>query len=176
MARSMKPEFKTGRRKTLTHDTSKFIDHTCRAFVDLGKYMLESGSSYVIFGWFSTDFLEKYFGKLRQGAGGQYFLNAQTVLEKNNINRAKLSLKFGCDDWKKEDSGHQCDSCDKQMSEKEAEIMDNLASLENNLSTDTIAALVYIAGYIQMKSKIELKSDTKYYYENYLNAIDKTID
>ena len=45
----------------LISDTSSFLSHTCNSFVELTKYLLAAGNDYVIFGWFTTDFLEKYF-------------------------------------------------------------------------------------------------------------------
>lgn len=56
--------------------TLYFLYHTCYVFVDVAKYLLNAGNSYVIFGWFTTDPLEKYFGKLQQGSGGAYFITA----------------------------------------------------------------------------------------------------
>ena len=38
--------------------------------------VLSGGNEYVILGWFSTDPLEKAFGKLREGSGGTYFITA----------------------------------------------------------------------------------------------------
>ena len=38
---------------------------------------------------FSSDPIEKVFGKLRQGFGGVYFINAQQVLQKVTIRKVK---------------------------------------------------------------------------------------
>ena len=75
----------------ITSDNAKFLAHICRGAVNLTRHLLASGNDYVILGWFSTDFLERAFGKLRQGSGGTYFLSAQSVIEKIRIQRAKLS-------------------------------------------------------------------------------------
>ena len=81
MADKMK---KSGKKhvRELTTDTAHFLSHTCNSFVELANYLLGAGNDYVIFGWFTTDFLEKYFGKLHQGPGGTYFITAQSVIEK----------------------------------------------------------------------------------------------
>ena len=80
----MKPK-ESPRVHSLTHDTSKFLSHICRGAVGLVKHLLSKGNEYVMLGSFSTDPLEKAFGKLRQGSGGTYFITAQAVIEKVNI-------------------------------------------------------------------------------------------
>ena len=65
MAASMKPRGK--RIKQLTRDTSGIIAHTCRGLVDLANHLLLEGTDFVILGWFTSDPIEKCFGKLRQG-------------------------------------------------------------------------------------------------------------
>ena len=48
-------------------------------------------------GLYSTDPLEKEFGKIRQGSGGTYFLSVQQFLEKLDIRKTKLLLKLNAD-------------------------------------------------------------------------------
>ena len=68
---------------------------------------------YVLLGWFTTDPLEKYFGKLRQGCGGTYFITAQAVLEKTRILQTKLLLQLGAEiDG---NAGHSCDVCERPL-------------------------------------------------------------
>ena len=43
---------------------------------------------------FSTDPLEKSFGKLRQGSGRIYFITVQQIIEKTNIQKASLLLSL----------------------------------------------------------------------------------
>ena len=70
------------RKEQLTKDTGKALSHTCRGIVALSKTLLQEKSfDYVLLGKFTTDPLEKMFGKLRQGSGGTYFINVQQVLE-----------------------------------------------------------------------------------------------
>lgn len=176
MALSMKPKGKV-RMRTFTHDTSKFLFHNCFAFVELAKYLLNEGNEYVIFGWFTTDPIEKKFGKLRQGTGGVYYITVQNVVEKLNIDRAKLLLKYEDDvQLLKQECSHKCEHCDKPLSEKESEIIDNLELLENSLSNDDLASLVFIGGYIQKKAGPIYENDTMIYYDNYgsyLNSVDR---
>ena len=89
MAEGMMTEKQGKRQQQLTKDTARALSHTCRSIVDLTKYLLSSTHSYVILSQFSTDLLEKSFGKLRQGSGGTYFITVQQVLEKVKIQRAK---------------------------------------------------------------------------------------
>ena len=84
-----------------------------------------------------------------KGSGGVYFLSAQSVIEKVEINKAKLCLQYDIDDWRQEKSGHRCELCEKVLSEAEAEVIDNLEELQSKLNTDTLASLVYISGVIQ---------------------------
>ena len=63
--------------RQLTKDTGKALSHVCRGLIDVAHYLLNTGNDYVIFGWFTTDPLEKTFGKLRQGSGGTYFITVQ---------------------------------------------------------------------------------------------------
>ena len=43
-------------------------------------------------GIFTTEYLEKEFGKLRQGSGGTYFITVQHIMEKVAIKKTKLLL------------------------------------------------------------------------------------
>ena len=50
----------------------------------------------LLLGKFTTDPIERAFGKLRQGIGRIYFINTQQVMEKWNISKTKLvSQKAG---------------------------------------------------------------------------------
>ena len=82
----------TGKRhKCLTKDSAKALAATCRGFVDIAKQLLTTTHEYVLFGLFTTDPLEKMFGKLRQGVGRTYFINVRQVLEKNLLFIKQLS-------------------------------------------------------------------------------------
>ena len=60
--------------KQFSKDTVNAIHHTCNGLVDLCRNSLSSSHKYVLLGQFTSDHLEKEFGKLRQGCGGTYFL------------------------------------------------------------------------------------------------------
>ena len=176
MADEMKPPTAKGRLCQLTRDTSKMIAHTCRGLVDLSLNLLNDKRSYVILGWFSTDPLEKTFGQLRQGCGGTYFISAQSVLEKLNIQRANLALKLQLSCLDEENAGHSCKNCNRKPSDQECEILDNLAALEKSINTATLNALVYVAGYIQFQAGSLNECSTKFYadkYGLYMNNINR---
>ena len=78
--------------RQLSNDTASVIHHTCYGLVDLTRHLLVEKSYYICLAEFSKDRLEKSFGKLRQGSGGAYFINAQQVTEKFSITQAKLQL------------------------------------------------------------------------------------
>ena len=74
--------------RQLSNDTASAIHHTCYGLVDLTRHLLHQKSyDYVCLAEFSTDRLEKSFGKLRIGSGGIYFINAQQVTEKLHISQ-----------------------------------------------------------------------------------------
>ena len=69
-------------------------------------------------GKFTSDYLEKDFSKLLQGSGGTYFITAQQILEKVNINKTSLLLSLNVDvDALKASSGHQCSNCIYELNE-----------------------------------------------------------
>ena len=79
------------RKKQLSKDTDVALFRTCNGIVELTKnLLLQEDYEYVCLGEFSTDVLEKPFGKLRQGSGGSYCITAQQVTEKLRIKQAKL--------------------------------------------------------------------------------------
>ena len=159
--------------KQLTTDTGKALAHTCRGLVELTRSLLGSGSDYVLLGWFTTDPLEKYFSKLRQGSGGTYFITVQSILEKTRILQTKLCMQLGV--LIDGDPGHSCATCDRSLDELEAETMDNLIELEDSIPRETMLSLVYIAGYIEKLNKVR-SMDTMFYYEkycDYFTALDR---
>ena len=73
------------RRKQLSQNTATAIHHTCNRIVSLWRQILATSHKYVLLRKFSTDSLEKEFGKLHQGSGGTYFINVQQCIEKLHI-------------------------------------------------------------------------------------------
>lgn len=161
----------TPRCRQLTAETSGFLAHICRGFVDLAKYLLGAGNDYVIFGWFTTDPLEKYFSKLRQGSGGTYFISAQSVIEKVRIHRAKLATRLHLE-FDEEEEGHKCNICDRPLTTEECDVVDQLEEIEKALDEQVIMGLLYVSGYIQRKCGYDDPFDTKYYYDTYGDFID----
>ena len=159
--------------KQLTTDTGSALAHVCRGLVDLTRSQLGSGSEYVLLGWYTTDPLEKYFSKLRQGSGGTYFITVQTILEKTRILQTKLCLQLGVEiDG---EDGHSCETCRRKLDEMEAEVMDNLIELEKSIPRETMLSIVYISGYIERYSDSE-EDDTMLYYNKfseYFDALDR---
>ena len=158
--------------RQLSKDTGTALAHVCRGIVDMTRNLLSDGGyDYVLFGWFTTDPLEKYFGKLRQGSGGTYFITAQAVLEKTRIINTKLLLQLGAGiDGK---AGHSCEICTRKLNEKESEIMDNLMELENSIPRETMLSLVYMAGYIERNNEEgDDEDDTTFYYQKYPEYFD----
>ena len=175
IAHQMKPT-STPRKKCLTHDTSKFLIHNMSGFTNMTKYLLSEGDRYVLFGAYSTDNIEKDFGKHRQGTGGTYFLTVQSALEKISINKAKLCLKLKNDLRSLGTEEHQCDKCKEELNECEEELISCLELLECDLQEGSFAAIIYIAGFIQKKCKPLQDDDTTFYLHNYgkyLNEMDR---
>ena len=160
--------------KTFTKDTSKALIHTLRGIVDLCKFLLCASHQFVIISQFSTDPLENAFSKLRQGAGGAYFITVQQALEKLRIQHTRLILKLDVDisDLK---SGHQCSVCDRVLSDEELDILNSLHDLEGNLTKSTKMALVYIAGYVEHSLKLDVDDSFVYFnsYGDYINNLSR---
>ena len=53
--------------RSLAKDTSTALEHTCKRSVELVKYLLAKSQTYVLLVKFTTDPLERAFGKLRKG-------------------------------------------------------------------------------------------------------------
>lgn len=172
MAECMATSSQRKREKQLTRDTAMALSHTCRGIVDLCKYLLTTtGFQYVLIGKFTTDHLEKQFGKLRQGSGGTYFITVQGILEKVGIMKTRLLLNLGTDvNEFNVELGHSCSKCGFLLTEEMCEVFHNLTQLEETLDVNTKMALVYIAGYI-VRNDNEI-DDSHEYYEKYGSFTD----
>ena len=158
--------------KQLTNDTGKAIHHTCFGIVDLVRYLLTVKLfNYVPLGKFTTDILEKFFGKLRQGSGGSYFITVQQIIEKVNIIRASLLLSLEDISDLKGLEGHKCDSCGFLLDEEGVYVFDSLCELESSITLDTKMSLVYIAGYVTRNDEVldenDLLDETMFYTDKY---------
>ena len=155
-------------KKQLSQNTATVIQHTCHGIVSLCQHLLATSHKYVLLGQFSTDPLEKEFGKLRQGSGGTYLINVQQCIQKLDIKQTSLLLnqKVNIEEFDVNPS-HQCTSCGYKLYEEGSEIFDNLENLEPFLSYEIKMALVYIAGYITRNDNQPSKCETHFYYEKY---------
>ena len=115
-----------------------------------------------------------YYGKLRQGSGGTYILSAQSVIKKIRIQRAKLSAQLKLD-ISNDSAGdeHECELCKRLLTNKECEIFDNLEALEESVGSDVVAAILYIAGYLQKQADQIRYNDTTYYYDKFGKYFDQ---
>ena len=140
---------------------------TCHGVVALTKNLLNTTQMFVVICEFSSDLLEKYYGKLRMGSGGTYFITAQQVIEKTTIWKTKLLLKLRVQlPEMVVESGHVCTLCKYKLTKQQCELLDNIRQEENKLADDEKISLVYIAGYVTRKD-LEVSEDTFFYYENY---------
>ena len=97
-------------------------------------------------GEYSTDPIEKSFGKPRQGSGGTYFINPQQVAEKQIINKAKLQLMLNSNfDTSSIISEHSCELCNYTLDEQVSQIFDELPNLAISVKDEIKSNLVYIA-------------------------------
>ena len=122
------------------------VSHTCRGLVELCKHLLNTTHhEYVMLGKFTSDPIEKEFGKLRQGSGGTYFITVQQMFEKIAITKTKFLLRLDADnDFPNLEAGHSCSKCGFHLSEDTCTILDNLHELESSLSVDTIMTFWFI--------------------------------
>ena len=176
---ALKMAGKQGKRfKQLTKDTGKAIYHTCYGVVELCRFLLGTTHQYVILSKFSSDILEKEFGKLRQGSGGTYFITVQQILEKLVIKKTSILLSLDINPSELNfEPGHECTLCGYLLDEEGSEIFDNLPELEDSIPLETKMSLVYITGYVTRKDK-ELDEDllfnqTTFYHQKYGSYTDR---
>ena len=87
------------RKNQLSQNSATAMHHTCNGIVCLYRHLLATSHKYVLLRQFSTDPLEKEFGKLRQGAGGTNFINVQHCIEKLHIKQTSLLLNQNVYIW-----------------------------------------------------------------------------
>jgi len=164
----MSPQKQGKRMKELTKDTARAFAHTCRGMVDLSKHLLNTSHKYVCLGHFTSDPIEKVFGKLRQGSGGTYFINTQQILQKVDIKKTKLCLDVGVDVGSFDASnGHSCEKCLYMLQDDDSfNVFHNLSEIESQLTKEVKMSLVYIAGYV-VRNDAPNDNDTFYLYEEF---------
>ena len=85
------------REKYLTKITAYAFAHTCRGLIAISKYLLtHKDYQYVMLGKFTSDHIEKEFGKLRQGSGGTYYHGVLNSLLYNKFLRRWPFQKQNC--------------------------------------------------------------------------------
>ena len=155
LADSMHPR-DNPRFKNLTRDTATALSqHRC--LIELSEHLLtKEHYNYVMLGNFTSDRIEKEFGKLRQGSSGAYFITAQGIFKKIGIKLTQQYLNYNDTNLLSSvPAGHKCSKCNYTPSPEICELIEDLTSLELEeiLPVDTIMGLVYIAGYVIRKDE-----------------------
>ena len=118
----MFPEKLNKREKQLTQDNVRASSQACKDMVELPRHLLNISHKYICLGQFGCDLIQKIFGKLHQHSGGTRFINAQHVLNKVTIKKAKLSLDchMEIDNLSHVFSGHSCEKSGYLLIDKES--------------------------------------------------------
>ena len=118
----MFPEKLSKREKQLTQDNVRASSQACKDMVELPRHLLTTSHKYICLGQFGCDLIQKIFGKLHQHSGGTRFINAQHVLNKVKIKKAKLSLDchMEIDNLSHVFSGHSCEKSGYLLIDKES--------------------------------------------------------
>lgn len=116
------PEKLNKREKQLTQDNVRASSQACKDMVELPRHLLNISHKYICLGQFGCDLIQKIFGKLHQHSGGTRFINAQHVLNKITIKKAKLSLDchMEIDNLSHVFSGHSCEKSGYLLIDKES--------------------------------------------------------
>ena len=174
------------RQKTLTRDTSRALSWSCNALISMAKYLLETPDmnihhDYICPGFFQQDDLERHFGHFRMAGGGNYYITVQHVIATHNIDRARMMLS-SCEDidLKASTSGHSCDLCTNQLTNKEMDILQDIHNIVSDddsidIDHDTTLSLFYAAGYVAFKHD-HLRGKPEHFEEgitDYLEALNR---
>ena len=100
-----------------------------------------------------------------QGPGRAYFVNVRGIFDKLALKKSQLYLIFNkLEDLDSFDVGYSCEKCNFVSNEHICEMIDNLECIhEKDLSFESLAGIVYIAGYVIRRDP--LTEDTSDYYE-----------
>ena len=63
--------------------------------------------------------------------------------------------------------GHRCQKCSFALIDQMCDILDCLPEMQASVAADSIAALVYIAGYLTARNKNKYLDDNHFYHEKY---------
>lgn len=105
---------------------------------------------WVTLGFFQQDDLERHFAHFRISAGCNFFISVEDATHTHNIDRTRLLLSCETEiDYSK--SNHVCDLCNKELTDAEINLVDNLTQDVNSVSLDEKMSLLYIGGYVASK-------------------------
>ena len=142
--------------------------------MELSEFLLSNGFSYVMVGEFTTDPLEKQFGKYRQGCGGAYMLTVRNVIEKHRIDRARF-IGTLCDTAMLRrlhiGDSHSCNAC----SSTNFDFISILSLLASDIHSETKQVLVYVAGYVSASLKDCYEDSTDEYaaHNSYFDELNR---
>lgn len=158
-AKEMEP-ISSPRMKTLTMDTAKALNWTCNCLVDLCSFLLNVDSTlrhkYVPLGFFQQDDIEKHFAHFRMSAGCTYFITTEDIQHTHDVDRARLMLESLKDDQVSYDSaGHHCSDCQRDLTDFELLIIDDLSGALDSLTHEEKLSLYHISGYITFKDDLQ---------------------
>ena len=68
---------------------------------------------------------------------------------------------------------NMCELYKRLLTNKECEIFDNLEALEESFESNVVAAILYIAGYLQKQADQIRDNDTMYYYDKFGKCLDQ---
>ncbi len=105
----------------------------------------------VLIGQYTSDPIERHFGKYRQSAGSNYYLSAAEVFYAQRIQWTKTATKFCPEQLDSSQSCHACSICDLQVDEDKIMVSLLTAAEEINDDDKPMCALLYIAGYLVNK-------------------------
>lgn len=171
VAQFMMPLNKGDRKNKFTRDTALWLYNTCCGLIDLSEYLFENGFSFVMYGDFTTDPLEKLFGKYRQGCGGAFLVTVRSLMEKFRLDRTKFLASLDPNAlWSnlREPQLHSCVSC----MNVNYDFVSILPCFVEDISTDIKQVLIYVAGYVSKCTKFICEDDTYAEYEMHRLYID----
>jgi len=131
--------------KTLTMNTARALVSSIDGYIELSQFLISRGFQYVLFGRYSSDPIERLFGKWRQSSGGNYLISVTEVFEAQRINWANLVNKFMGRDYVTDTSAHLCSLCTSDP--------DTILDIQSATpaSDELLATCAYIAGYLCKK-------------------------
>ena len=93
MVRQIKPVClrRSVREMTLSTETSQALVRTIDGYISMVDFLLSKDYSYVLLGRYTSDHIEKLFGKWRQAYGSNYYISVADVIMTERIQWAKVT-------------------------------------------------------------------------------------